>query len=74
MEHTISLKQNHEFRRLYSKGKSVVSPYFVIYCRRTGRPVNRLGITTAGVYGRCTAPRNKDWRPVMILSLWPEPG
>ena len=47
MEHTIPLKQNHEFRRLYHKGKSAVSPYFVIYCRRTGRPVSRLGITTA---------------------------
>ena len=31
MEHTISLKQNHEFRRLNNKGKSAVSPYFVIY-------------------------------------------
>ena len=46
MEHTIPLKQNHEFRRLYSKGKSAVSPYFVVYCRRTNRPLSRLGITT----------------------------
>jgi len=46
MEHTVSLKQNHEFRRLYNKGKSAVSPYFVIYCRKTGRPESRLGITT----------------------------
>ena len=46
MKHTVSLKQNHEFRRLYHKGKSAVSPYFAIYCRRTGRPESRLGITT----------------------------
>lgn len=46
MKHTVSLKQNHEFRRLYNKGKSAVSPYFAIYCRKTGRPVSRLGITT----------------------------
>ncbi len=46
MKHTVALKQNHEFRRLYSKGKSAVSPYFAIYCRKTGRPVSRLGITT----------------------------
>ena len=46
MEHTVPLKQNYEFRRLYSKGRSAVSPYFVIYCRRTGRPASRLGITT----------------------------
>lgn len=46
MKHTVSLKQNHEFRRLYHKGKSAVSPYFAIYCRRTGRSESRLGITT----------------------------
>lgn len=46
MKYTVSLKQNHEFRRLYHKGKSAVSPYFAIYCRRTGRPESRLGITT----------------------------
>ena len=46
MKYTIALKQNHEFRRLYNKGKSAVSPYFAIYCRKTNRPVSRLGITT----------------------------
>ena len=46
MKHTVSLKQNHEFRRLYNKGKSAVSPYFVVYCRKTGRDQSRLGITT----------------------------
>ena len=35
MKHTVALKQNHEFRRLYSKGKSAVSPYFAVYCRKT---------------------------------------
>ena len=46
MRHTVSLKQNHEFRRLYQKGKSAVSPYFAVYCRKTGREKSRLGITT----------------------------
>ena len=46
MKHTVPLKKNHEFRRLYNKGKSAVSPYFAVYCRKTGRPENRLGITT----------------------------
>lgn len=46
MKFTVSLKQNHEFRRLYQKGKSAVSPYFAIYCRKTGRGYSRLGITT----------------------------
>ena len=52
MKHTVSLKQNHEFRRLYSKGKSAVSPYFAIYCRKTNRPYSRLGITTGVKLGK----------------------
>lgn len=46
MKHTVALKQNHEFRRLYSKGRSAVSPYFVLYCRPNRRSYSRLGITT----------------------------
>jgi len=52
MKHTVALKQNHEFRRLYSKGKSAVSPYFAIYCRKTSRPYSRLGITTGVKLGK----------------------
>ena len=52
MKHTVALKLNHEFRRLYSKGKSAVSPYFVIYCRKTGREGSRLGITTGVKLGK----------------------
>ena len=52
MKYTIALKQNHEFRRLYSKGKSAVSPYFAIYCRKTNRPYSRLGITTGVKLGK----------------------
>ena len=52
MKHTVALKQNHEFRRLYSKGKSAVSPYFAIYCRKTNRPYSRLGITTGVKLGK----------------------
>lgn len=63
MKHTVSLKQNHEFRRLYNRGKSAVSPYFVIYCRKTGRPVSRLGITT-GVKLGCAVRRNRVRRRI----------
>lgn len=52
MKHTISLKQNHEFRRLYNKGKSAASPYLVLYCRKTNRPVSRLGLTTGVKLGK----------------------
>ena len=66
MKHTVSLKQNHEFRRLYGKGKSAVSPYFVIYCRKTGRPVSRLGITTGVKLGNAVK-RNRARRRIREL-------
>ena len=48
MEHTVSLKQNHVFRRLYSKGKSAVNPCLALYCRKNNSPRSRLGITVGG--------------------------
>ena len=66
MEHTVSLKQNHEFRRLYQKGKSAVSPYFAVYCRRTGRPKSRLGITTGVKLGHAVQ-RNRVRRRIREL-------
>lgn len=66
MKHTISLKQNHEFRRLYGKGKNAVSPYFVIYCRKTNRPVSRLGITTGVKLGNAVK-RNRARRRIREL-------
>ena len=66
MQHTVSLKQDHEFRRLYSKGKSAVSPYFAIYCRKTNRPINRLGITTGVKLGNAVK-RNRARRRIREL-------
>lgn len=66
MKHTVPLKHNHEFRRLYSKGKSAVSPYFVLYCRKTGRPVNRLGITASVKLGNAVK-RNRARRRIREL-------
>lgn len=66
MKHTVPLKQNHEFRRLYGKGKSAVSPYFVIYCRKTNRPVSRLGITTGVKLGNAVK-RNRARRRIREL-------
>ena len=66
MKQTVALKQNHEFRRLYNKGKSAVSPYFVIYCRKTGRPVSRLGITTGVKLGNAVK-RNRARRRIREL-------
>jgi len=73
MRHTVPLKQNHEFRRLYSKGKSAVSPYFFIYCRSTGRPENRLGITTGVKLGNAVK-RNRARRRIRELYRTHEQG
>ena len=73
MKHTVPLKQNHEFRRLYSKGKSAVSPYFVVYCRRTNRPLSRLGITTGVKLGNAVK-RNRVRRRIRELYRTHEAG
>lgn len=66
MDHTVSLKQNHEFRRLYHKGKSAVSPYFAIYCRKNNRKFSRLGITTGVKLGNAVK-RNRVRRRIRAL-------
>ena len=58
MEFTDTLKKNYEFRRLYNKGKSAVTPYLVVYARRTGRPGNRLGVTVSNKVGKAVV-RNR---------------
>ena len=51
MIHTTSLTKNHEFRRLYKKGKNAASKYAVVYCGRNGKVENRLGITVSTKIG-----------------------
>lgn len=66
MKHTVALKKNHEFRRLYNKGRSAVSSYFAIYCRKTNRPMSRLGITTGVKLGNAVK-RNRARRRIREL-------
>ena len=42
MKKTVSLKENHEFRRLYHRGVSTAGKHVVIYCRRNKLGYNRL--------------------------------
>jgi ribonuclease P protein component len=58
VKYTVSLKENRQFRRLYAKGKSAVSPYLVLYYRKNGRQQNLLGITVSGKMGNAVV-RNK---------------
>jgi len=46
-----SLTKNHEFKRLYNKGKSAASKYVVVYSARNNSAVNRLGITVSTKLG-----------------------
>lgn len=48
-QHT--LKKNSDFRRLYTKGKNSVTPYLVVYSRKNGMKINRVGFTVSAKLG-----------------------
>ena len=47
MKRAVTLKKNHEFRRLYQKGASAAGPGMVVYCRKNRLGHNRLGLTAS---------------------------
>ena len=61
MDVRCTLKKNSDFRRLYSKGKSAVTPYMVVYCRRNKQQANRLGYTVSTKLGHAVV-RNRARR------------
>ena len=63
MKYTVSLKKNHEFRRLYNKGKNAVCPSLALYCRKNNRPYSRLGITVGVKVGKAVR-RNRIRRRI----------
>ena len=58
MQYTTSLKKNHDFRRLYAKGRSAVMPSLVIYARRNRSGANRVGFTVTTRLGNAVV-RNR---------------
>ena len=58
MRFTDTLKNNHEFRRLYSKGKSAAGALLVVYVRKTKRNTNRIGFTVSTKLGKAVT-RNR---------------
>ena len=56
MEHTETIKKNYEFRRLYAKGKSAVTPTLVVYTRRIKTDGNRVGFTVTTRLGHAVTP------------------
>lgn len=51
MKKAVTLKKNHEFRRLYSRGASAAASGLVIYCRKNRLGHNRLGVTVSTKLG-----------------------
>lgn len=58
MDLRVTLKKNYEFRRLYNKGKTAVTPYMVVYALKTSRGVRRVGYTVSTKLGKAVV-RNR---------------
>jgi len=58
MDFRVTLKKNYEFRRLYSKGKTAVTPYLVVYCLRNSHGTRRVGYTVSTKLGKAVV-RNR---------------
>lgn len=61
MKITVSLKENHQFRRLYQKGKTAADSWLAFYVRPNGRRGNRLGLTVSTKLGHAVV-RNRTRR------------
>ncbi|WP_411676389.1 ribonuclease P protein component [Caproicibacter sp.] len=59
----MSIKQNREFQRIYSKGKSFVSPMLVTYVLKNRKDSLRMGITTSKKTGNAVR-RNRSRRVI----------
>lgn len=53
-----NLKLNSDFRRVYARGKSAVSPRVVLYCRKGRQAQNRVGFTVSKKLGNAVT-RNR---------------
>lgn len=51
MKFTVSMKENHLFRRLYAKGKSAAGPTVAVYARPNRSQRSRLGLTVGTKVG-----------------------
>lgn len=58
MKNTVSIKLNRDFRLIYKRGKSAVSPLIAIYARKNKLGVSRLGLTVSTKVGKAVV-RNR---------------
>lgn len=63
MKNSTILRENKDFRRLYAKGKSVVSPALVTYVLKNRVGHVRMGITTSKKIGKAVQ-RNRSRRVI----------
>ena len=61
MKAAVTVKENYEFRRIYRKGKSLVSPQMVLYWQKNRQGQSRLGITVSTKLGHAVV-RNRARR------------
>ena len=73
MNSRFTLKQNSDFRRLYAKGRSSANRFLVLYCRRNGRGVNRMGYTVSAKLGGAVV-RNRVRRRLREIARLNMPG
>ena len=67
MNPEITVKENYEFRRIYRKGKTAVSPYLVLYCQKNRQGKTRLGVTVSTKLGKAVI-RNRVRR--RLREIW----
>ena len=58
MLHSVSLKGNASFRRLYHRGTSMANRLLVVYCCRNHTQKNRVGLTVSAKLGHAVV-RNR---------------
>ena len=63
MNGIFKLKENRDFRRAYTRGASLVSPYIVVYYMKNRRNDIRLGITAGKKIGGAVS-RNRAKRVI----------
>ena len=67
MKADVTVKENYEFRRIYRRGKTAVSPTLVLYCQKNRHGKTRLGVTVSTKLGNAVT-RNRIRR--RLREIW----
>lgn len=57
------IRKNREFRNVYKKGKSISNRYLVLYVKKNGKDLSRLGISVSKKVGKAVI-RNRVKRRI----------